>query len=87
LEGSLGSGLYYSHKITTGTHTGFKVYENANSALTGRILVSFASLNHFLKFNIEKPTTSPLSGLTLRKKSLVKILMKNYMPLSMEVWI
>jgi len=43
--------------------------EKASSALTGRTLVSFAPLNHFLKFKIEKPTTSPLSGLTLRKKS------------------
>jgi hypothetical protein len=31
--------------------------------------MSFASLNHFLKLRIEKPTTSPLAGLTLRKKS------------------
>lgn len=34
--------------------------------------MSFASLNHFLKLRIEKPTTSPLAGLTLRNKDFIK---------------
>ncbi len=49
--------------------TTYFVLSEVNSAFIGRILISFSFLNHFLKFNIENPTTSSVSGLTLRKKS------------------
>ena len=43
--------------------------QTARSAFTGNTFTSCLSLNHFRKLRIEKPTTTPLSGCILTKKS------------------